>query len=171
MSKIFFLSMFALVLLGFLISTTINMYNDMIQIQTEYSETATELSQLRSSYEATVEERDALREENNALKTQVNQIQQAYETEKQSRLKAEADTTIYKGMLVDMMNKTSNAMTSSVSCPITEYQDQAAEDIIYAGIIPAGAGSIVTIVLLSLTASIAINSRRYKKRSLKAIRH
>lgn len=168
MSKIFFFSMFVLILLGFLISTTITMYNDMAQIEAEYSKATTELSQLRSSYETTVDERDALLTENNTLKTQVKQIQQAYETEKQSRVKAEADTMIYKNMLADMMNKTQNAATSSLSCPTAQPQDQKAENVLYAGIIPVGAGSIVTIALLSLTASIAINSRKYKKHPLKS---
>ena len=141
----------------------------MAQIQAEYSKATAELSQLSASYEVVAEERDTLMAENNALKTQVDQIQQAYETEKQTRVKAEADTAIYKGMLVDMMNKTKNTAISSMSCPNIDTQNQTAEDAVYAGVIPVGAGSIATIILLSLTASIAINSRKYKKHPLKAI--
>lgn len=165
MSKAFFMSMFVLVLLGFLISTTINMYNEMVQIEAEYSKVTNELSQLRSNHETTLGERDALKAENTELETQLNQIQQAYTSEKQARLKAEADTAIYKGMLVDMMSKTPTSETSPISCTSTEVQAINSEEILHAGIIPVGAGSIAGL-LVSFAVSIMINSRRYKKQAV-----
>jgi len=161
MSKAFFILVFALVLLGFLISTTINMYNDMEQLKADNRKMLDEVTQLRSDYLVTAQERDTLKAEKAESNTKLIELQHAYTNEVQARLKAESDTAIYKGMMVDMINNA--AATPKLSCTPPEEQATNPENLILSGIVPVGAGSLVILAMASLVVIIINHHRKHKK--------
>lgn len=156
--KVIFSLMLPLVLLGFLSSTTMNMYGNMEQLKDENQKLSHELSQLRSNYQAVAQERDALRAEHENLKYQFNSIQTAYLTENQARLKAESDAATYKDMVFNLAN---HVQTGFPAACVPEEQ-QAIQpkpgEILLSNIAPLGAGSLIMLVV------IGIMTRHYRMR-------
>jgi regulator of replication initiation timing len=153
--------MVALVALGFLASTTINLFSDMKQLEAENQKLSYELSQLHSQHEAIIQERDALLAENANLKDQFNAIQTAYLTENQARLQAEADVETYKGMILNMSN---DVQTESLStCVPVPHQARKPEELLLSGIVPIGASSLITLVGIGLIAAMINYFRKQKK--------
>lgn len=161
MQKAFFLLVTALVLLGFLISTTFNIYDEMTQLKTNNQKISIELTQLRADYETTTQERDKLKIENTALKAKLDELQQVYISENQARLKAEADTAIYKGMMVDMMSNIPTTASSSSS--LTDEQVTTSKNITSSVMAPVGVSSLATLILTSFAVSVINQYRKHKK--------
>ncbi len=147
MSKFLFLLAFALILLGFLVSNSINMLGDIQDLKAENQRISRELVRLQTAYQSVVQERDGLIAENGELKRKVDVIQQAYETEKQARLEAEGATAIYKGMLVNMMQTQTE---SASACSPVVPQEVRPEAILFSGFVPFGAGFVGFLALIGL---------------------
>ncbi len=143
-----FILMFALVLLGFLISNSINMYNDLEALKAESQNTSRELEQLQSDYKALSEERDALNGKITNLNNKLSEVERAYAVEHQARLKAEGDSAIYKGMMSNMMG--SNPSYSLKTCIPKEEQASAQNNQLLSGMLPVGASSIIGLLVVSL---------------------
>lgn len=153
--------MLALVALGFLASTTMNMYGDVKQLEAENQKLSHELGQLRAQKEAIVQERDALLTENANLEDQLNAMQTAYQAENQARLKAESDVETYKGMLLDTAN---NVQTVSPSaCAPADQQTTMPEALLLSTIAPVGASSLITLAVVGLVVTMINYSRKQKK--------
>lgn len=143
-----FILMFALVLLGFLISNSINMYNDLEALKAESQNTSRELEQLQSDYKALSEERDALNGEIANLNSKLSEVERAYVAENQARLKAEGDSAIYKGMMSNMMG--ANPSYSIKACVPQEKQASTQNNQLLSGILPIGTSSIIGLLVVSL---------------------
>lgn len=161
MQKSFFLLVFVLVLLGFLASTSINMYNDMEQLKEDNQKLSSDLTQLRANYETISQERDRLKSNNTDLNNKFEALQTAYNAENQARLKAEADTEIYKGMMVNMMNNV--PATSTLTCKSAEGQATSPENIFLSGIVPVGAGYLVLFAAVILFVAGKYHTRKNRK--------
>lgn len=161
MAKVILILVLIPVLLGFLLSNTINMQGDMQQLKDENQKLSYELSQLRSQYQTLVQERNAVLAENGNLNYQFNAIQTAYLVENQARLKAEAEVETYKGMILNM---SSNVQTVSHSaCVPNGQQAIQTEELFLSTIAPAGASSFVTLAIVGLVVTMINHLRRQKK--------
>jgi regulator of replication initiation timing len=153
--------MLALVVLGFLASTTMNMYGDMKRLEAENQKLSHELGQLRSQYETIIPERDALLADNANLKSQFNAIQTAYLAENQARLKAESDVETYKGMVLNMAND--GQAVSPAACAAVGPQVMNPEALVLSTIAPVGVSSLITLAVVGLIVAIINYSRKQKK--------
>lgn len=161
MAKVILILVLIPVLLGFLLSNTINMYGDMQQLKGENQKLSDELSQLRSHYQTLVQERDAVLAENGNLNYQVNAIQSAYLVENKARLKADAEVEAYKGMILNLAN---NGQTVSHSACVPDVQQGIqTEELLPSTIAPAGASSLVTLAIVGLVEAMINHLRKQKK--------
>jgi regulator of replication initiation timing len=161
MSKALSMFILTLVLLGFLISTTVNMFGDMQQLTTENQKLSSEVTQLHANYETLVQERDTLKAENTELRTKLDAVQKVYVIENQARIKAESDVATYKKMMTNMVN---NVQTLSPSiCTQTEQQASYFGKVLSSDIVPLGAGSLVTLSIAILIVIRINHHRRHKK--------
>jgi hypothetical protein len=160
MSKPISTLVFALVLLGFLIATTMFMYGDMEELKNENRELSGELKQLKSDYDATIHQRDTLKAENADLHSKLNLTQNAYIAENQARLKAESEAAIYKNMAVNMAN---NIQTSTeLACtPMEKWA--ANSEVLLSSAIPASTSSLITLTMVGLVAYVTNRYQRRKK--------
>ncbi len=156
MSRTIMMLAFALVLLGFLASTTLNMYYDIETLRTENQKLSEALSRLSAEHKVITEERDMLRGQNEELLKKTEMLQQAYTTENQARFKAESDVAILQAMLNNMMQETQ--VTSPLADPQTEQQFMKSERDSFATVIPFGTGFVTILVGM-----IAINRHRVNK--------
>ena len=99
MSRTVLILSFALVLLGFLASTTWNMYHDVEALRAENRKLSEALSQLSSEYKSIMQERDLLRSQNMELLKKNEMLQQAYIAENRARRKAETDLVTLQAAL------------------------------------------------------------------------
>lgn len=161
MSKALSILMLALVFLGFLISTTMNMYNDMEQMRAENQKLARELTQIQSAYEILVKEKDALVSENAGLNLRINALQNVYEEVNKARLRAEAEAASYQNMVANISN---NVQTKTPpACTLQSQQSDGSEKFLVSSIIPIGAGSLITLVMVGLA---LFPSSRPKRKSI-----
>ena len=161
MSKAFFMLMFALVLLGFLMSTTMNMSSEIEQLKADNQKLAFELNQLRSGYEALAQENDALKVQNANLNSKFEALQTAYVTENQARLKAELELANYRSMVANMAN---NVQTTAPSiCPPAPQQITNSDKLLSSELVPAGAASLVGLAMASLILILNNLHRKQKK--------
>ena len=161
MAKVILIVVLIPVLLGFLLSNTINMHGDMEQLKVENQTLSQELGQLRSQYQMLVQERDALLAENANLTYQFNTIHTAYLAENQARLQAEAYLETYKGMVVNM---SSNVQTvSPLACVPAGQQARKTDELFLSTIAPVGASSLVTLAIVSIVVAMINDSRKQKK--------
>jgi cell division protein FtsB len=162
MSKAIFVLMLALVTLGFLASTTMNLYGDMEQLRAENQKLALELNQLRSSYDALAQENGALKTQKDDLLNQLGGLQAAYAAENQARLTAESELANYRSMVANMAN-TGQTKLSAI-CPSSQEQATKSVKLLSSEIVPAGAGTLAGLVITSLIL-ILINLHRRQKKS------
>lgn len=153
--------MWALVALGFLASTTMNMYGKMKKLEVENQKLAHELNQLRAQYETIVQERDALLAENANLKYQFNTIQTAYLTENQARLKAESDLETYKGMVLNMNNDVQTVFAAT--CTPTEKQAAKPEELLLSNIAPVGVSSLGVLTIAGLVVALIDYCQKHRR--------
>jgi hypothetical protein len=161
MAKVILILVMIPVLLGFLLSNTINMHGDLQQLKDENQRLSQELSQLHSYYGAIVQEHDALLTENANLNYQFNAIQTAYLTENQARLKAESELETYKGMVLNLPDNVQNI--SPLACGPGGQPARMPEELVLSTIAPVGAGSLVTLGIVCLVMAMIKHSRKQRK--------
>ena len=161
MSNTFSRLMLALVLLGFLASTTMNMYGDLQQLKDENQKLSQELTQLRSNYGAVEQERNAMQAENADVHRQLDAFRNAYLSENQARLKAESDAANYKGMILNMA-KNIQVVPPTVCLPAKQSAKRP-EELLFSSIIPIGTGSLITLAMIGLVVALINHSRKQKK--------
>ncbi len=148
MYKALFLLVIALVLLGFLMSTTMNMYDEIQQARADNRRLAADLAQLQASYEAALQERDALKAANSDYGSKLDQLQVAYDTEKQARVKAEAENGACRAY-VSSMAATPQAGGSGGAAPQAEAPDPGQQ--LLSSVLPIGASVLATLLIAVLT--------------------
>jgi len=161
MSKAFFVLMLALVLLGFLMSTTMNMSGEIQQLKTDNQKLAFELNQLRSSYEALAQENGALKTQNADLNSKLEAVQTAYTVENQARLTAESELANYRSMVANMANDVQ--MTTPSICAPAQQQLTNAGTLLSSQIVPAGAGSLAGLIVATIIMILINLPQRQKK--------
>jgi len=160
MSKSISTLVFALVLLGFLIATTMFMYRDMEATKNENQKLLTDLVQLKSDYEATIYQRDTLKTENADLLNKLGLAQSVYIEEHQARLKAESEVATYKSLAMNIAN---NIQTpAELACSATDNWTPNSR-VLSSSIIPASTGSLITGTLVGFVAYITHYYQRRKR--------
>ena len=147
MAKAIFVLAFALVLLGFLISTTINMSSEMEQLKAENQQLSQDLVQMQQTHDSLIRENDAFKSENVTLNQKLNALQDAYVSEHQARLRAETESASYKALISSM----AGAQTAtSESCESAILQGADSGKLNISSLAPVGAGSIITLIIAGL---------------------
>ncbi len=163
MGRVILIFGLALVVLGFLISTTMNMHSEMKGLKAENQLLTQEIAQLRSSFDASVQEREALRKENKDLHNQVARLEQVYAAENKARLKAESDASILKGTLTNMQTQ----VTSLAICPSPAPKALRPEAILLgSSITPLGVGFVAVVVAAGFGVVVMGRDRRNQKRKV-----
>ncbi len=145
MSKALFLLVIALVLLGFLMSTTMNMYDDLQQVRADNRRLAADLAQLQANYEAAIQERDALKAANSDYGSKLDQLQQAYDAEKQARVKAEADDGACRAFVSKLAGGPQPGASASAASP-AQTPDPGQQ--LRSSVLPIGASVLATLLIV-----------------------
>lgn len=161
MSRTIFTFGLALVLLGFLASTTLNMYHNIEMLRAENQKISEALSQLSSEYKTIIQERDTLRNQNAELLKKNEMLQQDYVAENQSRLKAESDVAVLQTAL-DNITKESQVTVPLVHSQ-TEQQSTQSEGAYFTTVIPLTTGFAILGLGMIVINHYRANKNRNKK--------
>lgn len=165
MSKSIFILGFALVLLGFLVSITLNMHGDIEMLQAENKTMAENLNQLSFTYKIITQERDNLKNQNTELLKKIEILQQAYASENQARLKAEANVARLVSTL-DSMMKVNQVATLSMNAQSNPEYTQS-KRVSLSSFFPVSAGLVALLATVRLSAIAANHYRMRKNRNKK----
>jgi len=160
MSKSIFILGFALVMLGFLVSITLNMHSDMEMLRAENKTMTENLTQLSSTYKIITQERDNLRNQNTELLKKIEILQQAYVVENQARRKAESDLAGLQATLANMMKGT-QILSQIVDSKAGPRSNQS-KRVSLVTIIPFSTGFVTLLAILSLGKKTINLYRAYK---------
>lgn len=152
MSRIILIFFFSLIFLGFLMSTTLNLYSDIQDIKTENQRLMQEITVLRSSSEPVRRERDSLKKENEDLHNRLTSLEQVYASENKARLKAESEASTLRATLDDMVARP----TSPSACSQSTSKDAKSANSISLGVGFIAVASVVCVGVMGI-----IRVRRY----------
>ena len=160
MSRTIFMLSFALVLLGFLASTSMNLYADVEALRAENKRMFDALSQVGSQYNVVLQERDLLRNQSMELSKKIEILQQAYVTENQARVTAEIELTRLQSQLEELMRSPQRVSESDGS---TQPNPPLPEKISLTTILPIGTALFV------LGAVLGMNQYRVNRKQTKTL--